>query len=69
MNPLRVFIADDEAPARARLRELLADIADELPVQVVGEAQNGLEVPPRPLLFEHQYSDQQIHRPHYSPRL
>ena len=43
MTPLRVFIADDEAPARERLRELLADIARELPNEVTGEAQNGLE--------------------------
>jgi two-component system response regulator AlgR len=43
MNPLRVFIADDEAPARERLRELLADIAAELSTEVAGEAQNGLE--------------------------
>ena len=43
MTPLRVFIADDEAPARERLRELLADIAAELPTEVAGEAQNGLE--------------------------
>jgi len=43
MNPLRVFIADDEAPARERLRELLADIAADLPTEVAGEAQNGLE--------------------------
>lgn len=40
---LRVFIADDEAPARERLKELLADIAAELPTEVVGEAANGLE--------------------------
>jgi len=43
MTPLRVFIADDEAPARERLRELLADIAGELPSEVTGEAQSGLE--------------------------
>ena len=43
MTALRVFIADDEAPARERLRELLADIAAELPNEVAGEAQNGLE--------------------------
>jgi len=43
MTPLRVFIADDEAPARERLRELLTDIAAELPTEVAGEAQNGLE--------------------------
>ena len=40
---LRVFIADDEAPARARLRELLEDIMHEAPTQVVGEARNGVE--------------------------
>lgn len=40
---LRVFIADDEAPARLRLRALLSDIADELPNRVVGEAANGQE--------------------------
>jgi two-component system response regulator AlgR len=42
MSALRVFIADDEQPARERLKELLADIATELPTQVVGEAPNGL---------------------------
>jgi len=40
---LRVFIADDEPPARSRLRELLADVAGECATQVVGEAQNGIE--------------------------
>ena len=40
---LRVFIADDETPARERLRELLGDLAAELPTEVVGEAQTGLE--------------------------
>ena len=44
MSELRVFIADDEAPARERLKELLADIAAELPTRVVGEARNGVEV-------------------------
>ena len=44
MNELRVFIADDEAPARARLRELLADVSGELATTVVGEAASGLEV-------------------------
>ena len=43
-NTLRVFIADDEAPARARLRELLADIRGEIATSVVGESANGLEV-------------------------
>jgi two-component system response regulator AlgR len=41
---IRVFIADDEEPARARLKELLSDIAAEVPTDVVGEARNGLEV-------------------------
>jgi two-component system response regulator AlgR len=41
---LRVFIADDEAPARARLKELLADIHANIAVAVAGEASNGLEV-------------------------
>ncbi len=41
---LRVYIADDEAPARARLKELLGDIRGELASVVVGESGNGLEV-------------------------
>jgi two-component system response regulator AlgR len=41
---LRVFIADDEAPARARLKELLADVRGEIATSVAGEAANGLEV-------------------------
>lgn len=40
---LRIFIVDDEAPARARLRALLDDLAPELPTRVVGEAANGVE--------------------------
>lgn len=43
MNPLKVFIADDEQPARERLKELLADLAGELPTRLVGEAANGPE--------------------------
>lgn len=41
--PLRLLIVDDEAPARRRLREVLADCADQLPVEVVGEVSNGLD--------------------------
>ena len=43
-NPpmLSVLIVDDEAPARARLRDLLADVADEVPNKVEGEAANGV---------------------------
>jgi len=40
--PLSVMIVDDEAPARARLRDLLADVSDEQPNTVVAEAANGL---------------------------
>ncbi|MDD5175369.1 MAG: LytTR family DNA-binding domain-containing protein [Sterolibacterium sp.] len=41
--PLRLLIVDDEAPARARLKNLLADICPELPNLVVGEAADGVE--------------------------
>jgi two-component system, LytTR family, response regulator AlgR len=40
---LRVLIVDDEAPARARLRDLLADLAEEIPTRVVGEAVDGVD--------------------------
>jgi two-component system response regulator AlgR len=40
---LRVLLVDDEAPARARLRNLLADLAGELPNRVVAEAADGIE--------------------------
>ena len=43
MPELSVLIVDDEAPARARLRELLADIAGERPNRVAGEAADGRE--------------------------
>jgi two-component system response regulator AlgR len=39
--PLKVLIADDEPPARNRLRELLAEVAN---VSIAGEARNGKEV-------------------------
>ncbi len=41
--PLRLLIADDEAPARRRLRDVLADCTDQLPVEIVGEVSNGLD--------------------------
>lgn len=41
---LRIYIADDEAPARARLKELLSDIRSELATTVVGESASGLDV-------------------------
>ncbi len=39
--PLTVFIVDDEPPARTRLRDLLADCNQQLPLETVGEAGNG----------------------------
>jgi len=41
--PLRILIVDDEAPARSRLKDLLADCARNVPLEVVGEAANGRE--------------------------
>ncbi|HOL64488.1 MAG TPA: LytTR family DNA-binding domain-containing protein [Accumulibacter sp.] len=41
-EPLAVLIVDDEALARARLCDLLADIRSELPNRIVGEADSGL---------------------------
>jgi two-component system response regulator AlgR len=38
---LKLLISDDEAPARNRLRRMLANVAD---LQIVGEAVTGLEV-------------------------
>ncbi len=43
-KPLRVFLADDEPPARSRIRELLEDLRAEYPTEIVGEAGNGPEV-------------------------
>ena len=40
-EPLRLLLVDDEAPARARLRDLLGDIAAEVPTTVVVEADDG----------------------------
>lgn len=41
--PLKILIVDDEAPARSRMRDLLADISPQLPLTVAGEAGNGRE--------------------------
>ncbi|HEX5364723.1 MAG TPA: LytTR family DNA-binding domain-containing protein [Gallionella sp.] len=41
--PLRIFIVDDEPPARSRLRDLLQDCSEQLALKVVGEAGNGQE--------------------------
>lgn len=40
---LRLLLVDDEAPARARLRDLLADIAGSVATEVVAEATNGID--------------------------
>src|SRR4030067_702557 len=40
---LRVFIVDDEPPARNRLRDLLNDCSEQLALEIVGEAGNGQE--------------------------
>ncbi len=40
---LRVMLVDDEAPARARMRDLLADIAAQVPTEIVAEADNGID--------------------------
>jgi two-component system LytT family response regulator len=40
MNPMRTLIVDDEAPARERLRRLLAGLEG---VQVIGEAADGVQ--------------------------
>lgn len=40
---LRIFIVDDEAPARNRLHDLLQDCSGQIPLQIVGEAENGIQ--------------------------
>ena len=40
----RVLIADDEAPARSRLRDLLDDCRPDFPLTIVDEAKSGREV-------------------------
>lgn len=42
MNPLRILIVDDEAPARSRLRDLLSDLAISVPNHIVAEAADGV---------------------------
>ena len=38
---LRIAITDDEAPARNRLKNLLEDVSEMIPIELVGEAENG----------------------------
>jgi two-component system response regulator AlgR len=42
-DAITVLIVDDEAPARARLREILSDLMPQWPHRVVGEAANAPE--------------------------
>ena len=42
-QPLRLMLVDDEAPARARLRDLLDDLQTEVATYVVAEAVDGLD--------------------------
>jgi two-component system response regulator AlgR len=41
---LKVVIADDETPARSRIRDLLEDCASSFPIELVGEAASGREL-------------------------
>lgn len=40
---LRVFVVDDEPPARERLKKLLEEISSELDIELVGEAVDGID--------------------------
>ena len=42
-TPLRLLVVDDEAPARRRLCEVLEDCSHTLPLEVVGESDNGVD--------------------------
>lgn len=41
-EPLKILVVDDEAPARNRLKEVLADINGSIPNKVMGEASEGV---------------------------
>ncbi|MGD2139173.1 MAG: LytTR family DNA-binding domain-containing protein [Burkholderiales bacterium] len=41
---LRIAITDDEAPARNRIKSLLEDVAEMMPIELVGEAENGVRL-------------------------
>ena len=41
---MRIVIADDEAPARSRLRDLLEDCRASFPIELAGEAASGREM-------------------------
>lgn len=38
MSQLRILVVDDEAPARVRMANLISDIQDQFPCEIVGEA-------------------------------
>lgn len=38
---LKIAVTDDEAPARNRIRDLLEDVSEMLPIELIGEAENG----------------------------
>lgn len=40
---LRVFVVDDEPPARRRLKKILTDLAEDNRLEIVGEASDGVE--------------------------
>ncbi|HQT27045.1 MAG TPA: LytTR family DNA-binding domain-containing protein [Burkholderiales bacterium] len=40
---LRVLVVDDEMPARQRVKDLLADCSSKMPIEIVGEASNGID--------------------------
>ncbi len=41
--PLTIYIVDDEAPARHRIKELLTDCQTQIALELVGEASNGID--------------------------
>lgn len=43
-DALKIVIADDETPARSRVRDLLQDCASSFPIDLVGEAASGREL-------------------------
>ncbi len=40
---LRIFVADDEPPARKRLRKMLVEASTKVDLKIVGEAEDGVE--------------------------
>ena len=41
VTKLRIAVTDDEAPARSRLKDLLEDVSEMLPLELLVEAENG----------------------------